>query len=71
MPSPHSEIRPTRLLSPDWLRTGVNPKAGPTALGVLEVRGNVDGTAEGQRYDGAGTGNRQQSPANAIVPDNQ
>src|SRR5258708_20374861 len=39
MPSPHSEIRPTRLLSPDWLRMGVNPKAGPTALEFLKRAG--------------------------------
>ena len=32
MSSPHSEIRPTRWLSPDWFSTGVSPKAGPTAF---------------------------------------
>ena len=39
MASPHSETRPIRLLSPDWLRTGVSPRAGPTALECLNRAG--------------------------------
>ena len=39
MSSPHSEIRPTRWLSPDWFSTGVNPKAGPTAFDFLKRAG--------------------------------
>jgi len=37
--SPHREIRPTRLLSPDWFITGVSPNAGPTALELLKRPG--------------------------------
>lgn len=37
--SPHREIRPTRLLSPDWFITGVSPNAGPTALEFLKRPG--------------------------------
>src|SRR5580704_14854005 len=37
--SPYNEIRPTRWLSPDLLRTGVSPRDGPTAFEFLKRAG--------------------------------
>ena len=66
--SPQRETRPTRLLSPDSLSTGVNPKAAPTAFELTEAGRDIDGADERQSKDRPDTRNRHQAPAVVIIP---
>ena len=61
----------SRLLSPDWLSTGVNPRAGPTALEFLNRAGTSMVLHEGQRRHRTDTGNGHQAPADVVVPDDR
>jgi hypothetical protein len=45
-------------------------KHGTNGFGFAEASGHIDGSAIGQRYHGADTGDCHQTPAHLIVPYN-
>ena len=73
MASPQSDTRPMRLLSPDCLRTGVKPKAGPTAFEFLNRAGTSMVARKASETTGPTPGiviNRRQTLSSRTIDNN-
>jgi hypothetical protein len=68
-PSPHFEMRPAWLTSPDWYRRGIRPRYAPTRdEGARTACGVVNGRHERDRGQSPDAGNRHQLPASVASP---